>query len=333
MSELSQSKFRCFFVSKQDDKVERGIQTKSIDDLPAGDVLVRIKYSAVNYKDGLAAAGHPGVALNLPTIPGIDAVGTVVESSDDSILPGQDVMISGADFGTASWGGWAELARVPASYCIRVPSEMTPRQAAIIGTAGFTAAQSLLKIQHHGIQPDQGPVVVTGATGGVGIFAVSLLSQAGYHVVASTGKSDRHTWLKELGAKEVVSREDVADDSKRPLLSAKWAAGIDTVGGNPLSSVLRATKPGGCVTTCGLVADHKFAMTVYPFILRGVGLLGVDSANASVPFRHELWQRLATDLMPKNLESLVTEVPLTNVEDSVTDVLAGKIAGRHLITI
>jgi putative YhdH/YhfP family quinone oxidoreductase len=330
---MHNSEITCYLVDKQNDHVVRGVQQRSATELPDGEVLIEVTYSAVNYKDGLAAQGHPGVALALPLVPGIDAVGKVLESRSDRCQPGDEVMVTGSDFGTRSWGGWATLCRVAGSWCIPIPDGMTAREAVIIGTAGFTAAQSLEKLQHQGIGPEQGPVLVSGATGGVGIFAVRLLGQLGYHVVAATGKADRVDWLKQQGASEVIGREDLLDDSRRPLLSGRWAAAIDTVGGRPLETILRSTRPGGCVTACGLVAGHELNTTVYPFILRGICLHGIDSANASVDYREHLWQRLASDLKLHDLETLATDVALSDVEQSVRDVLAGRIAGRHVVDV
>jgi len=324
---------KCFFVDKKGDQVESGIKQQALSDLPDGQVLIQVSYSAVNYKDGLASQAHPGVAVSLPLVPGIDAVGTVIESTSDRCSAGDQVMVSGADFGTKSWGGWATHARMPGSYCFKIPQGMTSRQAAIIGTAGFTAAYSVEKLQHHGIGPDAGSVLVSGATGGVGTFAVRLLSQLGYHVVAVTGKPDRHEWLRKIGAAEVVGREAVTDTSNRPLLSGRWAAAVDTVGGAPLETILRSTKPGGCVTACGLVAGHQLPMTVYPFILRGVSLQGIDSANASVEFREHLWHRLATDFKMEGLQEITTEVELDDVAASAKAILNGQIAGRHLVKV
>ena len=335
------SQINCFLVEetrpvpteKQVPQIQRGLQTVPGTSLPDGDVLIQVELSAVNYKDGLAAEGHPGVALSLPLVPGIDAVGVVVASDSDRCRPGDQVMVSGANFGTRSWGGWATYARVPGSYCLQIPAGMTTREAVILGTAGFTAAQSVEKLQQAGVTPDCGPVLVSGATGGVGIFAVRLLGQLQYHVVAATGKAERTDWLKQLGAREVISRQEINDPSGRPLLSQKWAGAIDTVGGRPLDTILRATKPGGCVTACGLVAGYELPTTVYPFILRGISLQGIDSANASVAFRERLWQRLATDLKIEDLESLVTEVSLSDVEKSVQAILAGQVAGRHIVDV
>jgi len=328
---MAPASFTCFLVDQSDGNLVRAIPERPSSDLPAGDVLLELEYSAVNYKDALAASGHKGVALNLPLVPGIDGVGTVLESNSDRCRVGDKVMVSGADFGTRNWGGWATMARVDGTYCIPLPKGLNEREAAIIGTAGFTAAQSVERLQHHGITPEKGPILVTGATGGVGTFGVALLAQLGFEVVAVTGKADQVDWLKALGASEVISREEACDDSTRPLLSGKWAGAIDTVGGKILDTTLRATQPRGCVTACGLVAGHQLEMTVYPFILRGVSLQGIDSATASVAYREQLWQRLATDLKVEDLDRLATDVALEDVENSVVEILAGQVRGRHVV--
>lgn len=328
---MASENFTCFLVDKTDGELVRGMQERPLSDLPEGEVLLELDYSAVNYKDALAATGHPGVALNLPLIPGIDGVGTVVSSQSERCRIGDKVMVSGADFGTRNWGGWATMAQVDGSYCIPLPAGLNEREAALVGTAGFTAAQSVERLQHHGVKPEQGPILVTGATGGVGTFGVALLAQLGFEVVAVTGKADQVDWLKELGAAEVISRNEASDDTSRPLLSGKWAGAIDTVGGKILDTALRSTQPRGCVTACGLVAGHQLEMTVYPFILRGVSLQGIDSANASVAYREQLWQRLATDFKVKDLDRLGTDVALEDVEASVDKILAGKVRGRHVV--
>ncbi len=330
---MESARVTCFFVDKQDGELVRSIQQHPVDSLPEGEVLLEVHFSAVNYKDALAAEGHPGVALGLPLVPGIDAVGRVVESRSERCAVGDEVMVSGADFGTRSWGGWSTLARVPGAYCFVLPEGLTARESVILGTAGFTAAQSVERLQHHGVEADSGPVLVTGATGGVGSFAVKLLGQLGYQVVAVTGKLDQVDWLKNLGATRVLSREEVSDDSNRPLLSGKWAGAVDTVGGDILETTLRSTRPGGCVTACGLVAGSQLNTTVYPFILRGISLQGIDSANASVEFRQRLWTRLATDLKLQGLEDLAVNVSLADVESSVLAILAGKVRGRHVVEV
>ncbi len=247
----------------------------------SGGVLVRIEYSALNYKDALASTGHPGVARRMPLVPGIDAAGVVANSEDPRFAVGDEVLIASAPFGTSEHGGWSGYANVPGDWVYKLPAGFSCLEAVTWGTAGFTAAQSVERIVHMGIQPEHGPVLVTGATGGVGIFAVKLLNNLGYQVVASTGKLDKQDWLNEHGASQVVPREQLDDTSSTPLLKGQWAAAVDTVGGNTLATVLRSAQSHACVTACGLVAGHDLPLTVYPFILRGVSLCGIDSAGIS----------------------------------------------------
>ncbi len=300
--------------------------------LTQGYCTIRIDYSAINYKDALAAAGHPGVARRLPLVPGIDAVGTVVESSVDEWKVGQAAMIAHADFGTSADGGFAEYAQVPAEWLVPLPGELRARDVAAQGTAAFTAAQCCDALLKHGVTADSGPVVVSGATGGVGIFAVQLLSKMGMHVVASTGKPDRADWLRHHGAREVVGRDALDDRSPRPLLSAQWAGGVDTVGGNCLSTMLRATRPRGCVAACGLVGGADLPITVFPFILRGVVLAGIDSANVARAERSRLWELLA-GAWRLETRDLVREIALDALPQELENIRAGRIAGRVVVNL
>ena len=298
--------------------------------LDPGEVVIQIRFSALNYKDALAANGHPGVARKFPLIPGIDAVGTVVESSDDSLVVGDEVFVAHAKFGTACHGGLAQFTRVPASWAYKIPEGLDFKSAVTWGTAGFTAAQSVEKIVNADVsKSDQ--VLVTGATGGVGTFAVKLLAKLGFTVVASTGKKDQHDWLRQQGAAEVICREDVNDTSDSALLKGRWAGVIDTVGGNTLATALKAAAPHACVTACGLVAGHEIPITVYPFILRGVTLCGIDSAGISRETREALWQKIAG---PWNLDlqDVATEVSLSEVPDRVQALLNGKVVGRTVVS-
>lgn len=322
-------------------KEAEGLEIQSeISSLPIGlldgEVLVQIEFSAVNYKDALAAQGNPGVARTFPLIPGIDAVGSVVESSSDEFKTGEKVFIAHAKFGTAAHGGWAEFARVPADWVYKIPSdasgdEFSTKESAIWGTAGFTAAQSVEQVVDHAIKPDDGPVVVTGATGGVGIFAVKLLAKLGYEVVASTGKLDKTDWLKQNGANDVISRSELEETSSAPLLKGRWAAAIDTVGGHTLSNVLRTCKPHACVTACGLVGGSQLETSVFPFILRGITLCGIDSANISRVTRIALWAKIATQWRLENLEDLAEEVSMGELPSVVTRILQGRVFGRTLL--
>lgn len=327
-------KFNCFMVrrSKADpDQVTRGVEKIGIGDLPAGEVVIENRFSSLNYKDALAATGHPGVARQLPHVPGIDAAGIVVSSTAPHIHVGAEVMVFHADLGTNSFGGFSQYLRVPPDWVYHLPAGLSLRQAMAYGTAGFTAAQSVVELIRHEVKPENGEIVVTGATGGVGSFAVGMLAKLGYPVVAVSGKPERTDWLKSLGAKEVISRSDMDDQTSRPLLKARWAGAIDTVGGNTLATVLRSASLNACVTACGLVGGTEMQLTVYPFILRGITLQGIDSGNISHHTRAQIWNKLATEFALPNVDSLVREVPLDNLETPIADILAGKIVGRIVV--
>jgi acrylyl-CoA reductase (NADPH) len=323
---------RCYLVEKDGETIKAGLRDLSVAQLPPGDLLISVAWSALNYKDALAATGHPGVALKLPLVPGIDAVGTVMESDSMAFPVGRQVIVKAADFGTRSWGGWSNVIRVPADWCYSLPDSMKMFDAAAVGTAGFTAAQCVDQLLRHNVHPDSGPVVVSGSTGGVGICAVMILAKLGYHVVAATGKPDRIEWLRELGAREVISRQDLNDESGRPLLSAKWAGGVDTAGGNTLSTLLRQTQMRGCVTACGLVDSPGLNMTVYPFILRGVTLQGVDSANTPRDVSERIWGLLAGSMSIDKPERFASAVPLFNIDVAIRKILKGEVAGRFVVS-
>ncbi len=308
------------------------VESITVADLPPGEVLIKVVYSSLNYKDALATQAHPGVVNQLPHVPGIDCAGTVVESSVADFAVDDSVLVTGYDLGAPAWGGFSRFVRVPSEWVVRLPAVLSPRQAMIYGTAGFTAAQSVRAICHHGILPTGGEVVVTGATGGVGSVAVALLAKLGYTVVAVTGKPELHGALTELGAARILSRQEVSDTTGKPLLSPRWAAAVDTVGGNVLATLLRSLKHRGCVTACGLVAGIELPPTVFPFILRGAALLGIDSAKCPRGPRLEIWNHLAGDWnVLRQLEPWVREVSLAEVPAEVTAMLAGKSQGRVLV--
>jgi putative YhdH/YhfP family quinone oxidoreductase len=298
-----------------------------------GAVQVRLHWSALNYKDALCATGHPGVARRLPMVPGIDGVGEVIQSAEPRWRTGQPVLVGDARFGTETDGGFATAANLPADWLWPLPAGLSLREAAILGTAGFTAAQCVLALREAGVQAGGGPVVVTGATGGVGVMAVMILAQLGYEVVAVSGKPDRAAWLRELGAAEVCGRDIVNDPGGRPLLSARWAGAVDTAGGNLLGTILRSTRPGGCVAACGLVAGSDLPVSVYPFILRGVRLQGIDSGNVSAALRMRVWDLLAGEWKPRRLDAVATETGLSQIGDSIRSILAGQIAGRVIVDL
>ncbi len=329
------SQRRCLLVEKNEStgSISRRVTTLPLDGLPNADVQIQVRYSSLNYKDALCATGHPGVATSLPTVPGINAAGVVLSSRDANFQVGDEVLVAHAEFGTSAFGGFSQVVKVPGSWVYALPSGLTARDAMIHGTAGFTAAQSIDQLERHGVSPDAGEIVVTGATGGVGIIAVKLLSQLGYQVVAATGKKDRVDWLKRAGADEVISRDDIDNHSNSPLLKGRWAGAVDTVGGNTLATILRTTRPHGCVTACGLVGGTKVQTTVYPFILRGITLAGIDSAGISREYRAGIWEKLAGPWAVDRLDDVALEVDLHGLDRAIDRILAGQIAGRIVVRL
>lgn len=326
--------FHCYLVRKTgNDKVEAGVEQRPLRELPAGDVLIRVRFSSLNYKDALAATGHPGVVRKFPHVPGIDCAGEVVESGSTAFKAGDPVIMTGHELGADRWGGWAEFVRVPAEWVVPLPEGLSLEESMLLGTAGFTAAQCVYALQHHDVGPDSGEILVTGATGGVGSIAVMILAKLGYEVAAVTGKPDRHGWLNGLGAGRIVSRAAAVDDTARPLLSATYAGGVDTVGGATLGTLLRSLKHRGCVAACGLVGGADLPVTVYPFILRGVTLAGIDSAWCPVERRREMWRLLAGDWKPTGLGELATFIGLDQLGDAVREILRGEVAGRTVLCL
>lgn len=301
--------------------------------LPDGEVLIEVAYSSVNYKDALSAAGNKGVTRNYPHTPGIDAAGKVVESSVETLKAGDEVIVTGYDLGMNTAGGFGQFIRVPAAWVAIRPDQLDLRDCMALGTAGLTAALCVDKLLNAGLQTDHGPVLVTGATGGVGSLAVMLLSKLGYSVIASTGKADASQWLRELGAAEVVDRKELAEETSRPLLKEQWAAAIDVAGGATLSNIIKSLRYGGSVAACGLVQSPAFTATVLPFILRGVNLLGVDSVELPLATKQEMWNRLAGDWQLSGLDGMVEEISLPQLPDCLEKVLNGQAQGRYLVNL
>ncbi len=313
-------------------KFTREIGMKSIADLPPGEVLIRVFYSSLNYKDALSASGHKGVTRRFPHTPGIDAAGVVEQSTDPRFLPDDEVLVTGFDLGMNTSGGFGEYIRVPADWVVKLPSGLSLKESMIFGTAGFTAALSILKLQKNHVFPDSGPILVTGATGGVGSMAVAILGKIGYSVTAATGKIDQKAYLLEIGASEVIHRNDLEDTSGRPLLKGRWAGAVDTVGGNYLVTALKSVTQHGAVTCCGLTASPEFATTVYPFILRGISLIGIDSAEQPPDSRPAIWEKLAGEWKPDGLEDICIDTDLNSLEKYIASILKGGIRGRVVLT-
>ncbi|MCO7175201.1 acryloyl-CoA reductase [Sporolactobacillus kofuensis] len=326
--------FRALVLRKKDNQISRNIEELMLDDLPKGEVLVRVAYSGINYKDSLASMPDGRIVRSYPFVPGIDLSGIIVSSEDARFKAGDPVIATSYQLGVSHFGGYSEYARIPADWVVPLPKELSLREAMVIGTAGFTAALSVLRLEENHVAPDQGKVLVTGATGGVGSFAVSILSGCGYSVTASTGKSSEHAYLNALGAQSVIVRDDVYDGSLKPLQKQEWAAAIDPVGGKPLAALLSKIHYGGSVAVCGLTAGSDLPATVFPFILRGINLLGIDSVFCPMNTRMEVWARLAQVWKPKSLEPFVqNEMSLDQLPAALPTVLRGQARGRILVKI
>ena len=325
--------FHALVARKNDDRIDTAVETLAESDLPDGEVTVRVAYSSVNYKDALAVTPNGGVVRDYPIVPGIDLTGEVVASDSPEFAVGDAVLAHGYDIGTGRHGGYAEYARLPADWVVPLGS-LSPRDGAAIGTAGFTAAMSVQALIDWGITPDDGPIIVTGATGGVGSVAVDLLAGAGYEVVASTGKADATAHLKALGAADVIGRLPEDPDAKpRPLGKTRWAGAVDCVGGKTLADVLSTLRYGGAVAASGLTGGAGLNTTVMPFILRGVSLLGMDSVQMPIGPRRELWKKLADSLRPQHLSDITHDVDVKDVLGVIDDVRAGRYSGRAVVRV
>lgn len=325
--------FRAFVAERADDRVERGVRSFAAVDLPPGEVTVRVSWSSVNYKDGLSTIPNGRVARINPLIPGIDLAGEVIASDDPEIEVGSQILAHGYELGVARHGGYTEYNRLPAGWVVPLPGGLTARDAMTIGTAGFTAALSIARLEGRGLSPSLGPVLVTGATGGVGRTAIAILLERGYETWASTGKAAAHEDLVALGVSGILSREEVTVESPRPLETERWAAAVDCVGGATLPYLLRTLRYGGAVAASGNTGGAEFATTVFPFILRGAALIGIDSAALPIAERRSLWERLATDLRPRALGDRATEVTLEGLPDALDGILAGRAHGRWIVRV
>jgi acrylyl-CoA reductase (NADPH) len=323
--------FRAIRVSRDADKKQM-VETVTLDenDLMDGDVTVRVEATTVNYKDGLAITGKSPVVRHWPMVPGIDFAGTVVKSQNKDFREGDHVLLNGFGVGETHWGGYAGLARVKGDWLIPLPKGLSAKQAMGIGTAGYTAMLALMALERHGMKPAHGAAVVTGASGGVGTVAVSLLSRQGWHVIASTGRMAEEAFLKDLGAAEVIDRAELSGPGK-PLGKERWAAGIDSVGSHTLANLLSQTNYGGAIAACGLAQGFDLPATVMPFILRGVSLLGIDSVMASRERRIEAWDRISSELDHRKLDALTTTIGFDDIVAAAHEIVAGKIRGRVIV--
>jgi len=323
--------FRAVLVSRGEDKQQK-VETVRLTeaDLMPGDVTVRVEASTVNYKDGLAITGKALVVRHWPMVPGIDLAGTVTKSDSPLYKPGDRVLLNGWGVGETHWGAYAGMARLKAEWLIPLPEGLTPRQAMAVGTAGYTAMLCVIALERHGLTPSDGPVVVTGAGGGVGTVAISILSKLGWHVIASTGRPGEAEFLKGLGAAEIIDRKELSEPG-RPLGKDRWAAGVDAVGSHTLANVLAQTRYGGAVAACGLAQGMDLPTTVAPFILRGVSLLGIDSVMAPKAKRLGAWRRIVADLDPEKLSALTTTIGFDDIIASAQEIVEGRVRGRLVV--
>jgi acrylyl-CoA reductase (NADPH) len=325
--------FNALLVNKIDEEFTAEIKEIQESDLPDGDVLIDVEYSTINYKDGLAVTNSSPIVRSWPMIPGIDLAGTVAESSNPDVSVGDKVLVNGWGIGEETFGGFSQRARIQGEWTVPVPENFTTAQTMAIGTAGYTSMLSVLALEDHGVTPDSGPILVTGASGGVGSIAIALLAAQGYEVHASTGRTEETEYLTALGASTIIDRQELSEESKRPLTSTRWAGAIDAVGSHTLANVLAAIKPFGCVAACGLAQGMDLSTSVAPFILRGVALKGIFSVMVPRPQRLKAWNRLASDLDPKLLEQMTTTFGLTDIFALSPEILAGKVRGRIVIDV
>lgn len=325
--------FRALLVEKTDDGFRRGVVERDLEDLPDGDVTIDVRYSSLNYKDALSATGNPGVTRNFPHTPGIDAAGVVRSSTVGEFKTGDEVIAIGFDLGMNTPGGFGGCVRVPAGWVVKLPAGLSLEESMILGTAGFTAALSVDRLEAAGMTPESGPVLVTGATGGVGSVAVALLAKLGYEVVAGTGKAEQAEFLERLGAREIIDREAMHEGAERALLRERWGGVVDSVGGEILFNAVKALRYGCSAACCGLVGSSELPATMFPFILRGVSLLGVDSVELPLARKRKIWERLATDFKLDNLTDLKTTLTLDSLSEAIDQILEGKMVGRGVVDV
>ncbi|WP_101846100.1 acryloyl-CoA reductase [Halobacillus sp. Marseille-P3879] len=329
------SDFQAYTIDKNENgEIESKITSLSRNNLPDSDVLIKVHYSSVNYKDGMVATPNNPLVKNYPIVPGIDLSGKVVESRDSRFKPGDAVIATSYEIGVNHHGGYSEYATIPGEWVVPLPDGISLEEAMIYGTAGFTAALSVHRLENTGLKPDHGKILVPGASGGVGSMAVAMLSKRGYHVEASTGSTEHSAFLKELGAENILTREDVYDGRLKPIQSERWAAAVDPVGGEQLASILSQLKYNGAAAVSGLTGGTKIPTEVYPFILRGISLIGIDSVYCPMPTRKKIWHRLANDLKTTNLfDEIKSEISLKELPETLNQILQGQTRGRVIVKV
>ncbi len=323
--------FKALILEQQDGQVSAAIRNLQRDALPEGDLLISVAYSTLNYKDGLAVTGKGKIIRSYPMVPGVDFAGTVLESQSPNFKPGDEVIVTGWGMGERYWGGYAQMARVQSDWALKVPKGLTMERAMSIGTAGMTAMLAVIALEKHGLTADEREILVTGAAGGVGSVAVAVLAKLGYQVVASTGRMEERDYLTSLGAREVIGR--LSNESRRPLETERWGGAVDTVGGATLAALLPAMSYYSSVAVCGNAGGIEFTSTVFPFILRGVNLLGIDSVMCSIPRRREAWERLVRDLPTDSLDSMTHVVALEEIPALGEQILKGRVRGRIVVDL
>lgn len=326
--------FRAFIVNKSEAGFSAGLGELSRAELPAGEVLVKVAYSGVNYKDGLASIPEGKIVRTYPFVPGIDLAGVVEESSDTRFKAGDEVIVTSYELGVSHYGGFSEYARVRADWVVPKPAGLTLKESMALGTAGFTTALAIYQLEKNGLKPGNGPVLVTGATGGAGSSALSILHKRGYQVAASTGKASEHDYLRELGASEILERAVTSAENHRPMEKELWAGSVDSVGGSTLAYLIRTTKYGGSIAAFGMTGGGNFSSTVFPFILRGINLLGIDSVSCPMQLRREIWQHLASDYKPEQLLSHIgREISFEELPTALASILKGGARGHAVVKI
>jgi acrylyl-CoA reductase (NADPH) len=329
---MNSGKFKALFVKEENGKFIREVTERNINELPEGDVLINVRYSSLNYKDALSATGNKGVTRRYPHTPGIDAAGIVVGTKSDKFTEGDEVLVTGYDLGMNTSGGFAEYIRVPSEWVVKIPDRLFLKESMILGTAGLTAALALDRMELAGINKE-GEILITGASGGVGSMATAIFAKQGYRVVAGTGKKEEGGYLKEIGAASIITREEMDDRTNKALLTGRWSGVVDTVGGNILSTAIASTKQWGVVAACGNAASFELYTTVFPFILRGISLLGINSEKTPMALREKMWSKLAGEWKPDNLNIISEECSLEETNKKIDKILRGKVRGRILVKI